>query len=207
MRTHVVVLVLLGVFPFCVGLRMVNGTLSPYTNWRTLATYATLGPAVYFSVLLIVALLQDAADANSERAGNLVFGGTIGWQLFLFSAVGFFVGLDILSYRQSGQITTTDIAFAAVMVLLAFYCWPRTIEFSSGALMQARMLGGVKSIPLSDVADAKFDPWQRCIIITGKNGVKIVHSMFHARRAQFGRQIVKLTGIAPRLSKGSSYRL
>lgn len=195
LRNNAVILALLGLFPFCAGLRITNGRLSPYTNWPLLATYAVLLPGTYFSILLIVAVLQDTADAKSERAGNMAFGGSIGWRTLLVTAAVFPVAVSILSYRQDGQITPTEVAFLIVMELLVFYCWPRTIEFSGGALVQKALFGGVKSILLSDIAEAKFDARQSSIVITGKTGVRVVHSMLHSRQAQFARRLAELTGI------------
>jgi len=194
LRKKALTLFLLGLFPFATGLRVRNGALVPYTNWYALVGIAVMLPALYLSIVLIVAILQDAADAKRERAGSMVFSGAIGWQLLLLFVVIFLVGLEIGIYRQNGQVTAVEVAFALGMGLLAFYCWPRTIEFSGGALQQRKMFGGVKSISFPDILAAKFDAQQKCIIISGKNGVTIVHSMFHASQIQFARQLALLTG-------------
>lgn len=195
LRQNVVMLALLALFPFCAGVRITNGRLSPYTNWPLLAIYAVLLPGLYFSIRLIVAVLQDSADDKSDRAGNVAFGGSIGWRMFFVTAAVFPIAVSILSYRQDGQITPAEVLFPFVMNVLVFYCWPRTIEFSGGALVQKTLLGGARSISLSDIAGARFDARQRSIIITSKSGVRVVHSMFHSRQAQFARRLAELAGV------------
>jgi hypothetical protein len=194
LRKNAPTLIILGLFPFGVGLRGRNGTLVPYTNWPFVIGSAILLPGAYFLLLFIVTVAQDVADARREEAGSITFSGAIGWRLLLAGLVVLAVGLDMGIYRQEGRLTTSEVAFGVGFCLLAFYCWPRTIEFSNGALVQGRMLGGMKSILYSDVTAAKFDVRQQCIVITGRNGVRIVHSMFHAGRKQFARQFELLTG-------------
>lgn len=195
LRNNVVTLLILGLFPFDVGLRVRNGNLVPFTNWPRLLILAVLLPGLYFVILLIVQLTQNAADARRERAGNLVFPGAIGWRVVLFVFVVFLVVIDIGIYRQTGRVQTWEVAFAAAMGLMVLYCWPRPIEFSDGAILQNKTFGGMKSILFSDVVAARYDARQQCIIISGKNGVTLVHSMLHAGRKQFARQLKLLTGV------------
>jgi hypothetical protein len=183
------------VFVLHSGLRMVNGALVPYTNWLDLLGGAVLGPGLYFATLLIIRLVQDAADAKRERDGNLVFSGTIGWRVLLLIVVVFLVVMDTRIYLQNGRLQTWENVFTAVMSLTAFYIWPRPIEFSNGAILQSKILGGVKSISFSDVIAARYDVRQQCVIISGKNEVTLVHSMLHAGREQFARQIMRSTGV------------
>jgi hypothetical protein len=194
LRKNILALSICGLFPFAVGLRMRDGRLVPYTSWPTLVRYAVLIPGLYFSILLVVTVVQDVVDAKRERAASRVFGGIIGYQLLLLGGVAFFVGLDIWANSPSSHVTITDVVFPAGMALLAFWGWPRPIEISKGALFQRKMLGGVKSILFSDILAAKFDARQHSIIITGKTGVRIVHSMFHARQGQFAHLLEQLTG-------------
>lgn len=187
-------LVLLGLFPIIEGVRLRDGTLMPYTNWTLVLSGAMLLPGLYFLIRLIVAVLQNAADARREQDGNMIFQGAIGWQLLLFVSVVLFIGLDVGIYRQDGRVRAVDIAFTVVMCVLAFYCWPRTIEFSGDALLQKSLFGGVRFILFSDVISAKFNRRQQCIIVSGRNGARVVHSMFHAGRIQFAHQLTRLTG-------------
>lgn len=193
-RNSATLLVWMALFPICVGLRTRNGTVSPYTNWLTLTLWTVLLPGVYFSIALTVTMLQETADAVGARQGNNAFGSAIGYELLLGSALMLAVGLGAWQYRDSDPLTGTDISFYAAMVLLVFYSWPRRIQFAGGALVQRNIWGGIKSLSFADIATAKLDARQRCILITGRNGVRIVHSMFHARRAQFARQLEDLTG-------------
>lgn len=185
LRKNIWTLLVMVLFVFVVGLSERDGALVPYTNWPFLLRWAALLPGLYFAMLLIVQLLQDAADAKREQAGDMVFSGKIGWQLMLLGVVALFAGLVVGVYRQGGRITTIEIAIAVGFGLLAFYSWPRPIEFTNGAISQKRMLGGTKAIQFLDVQSARFDARQQSIIISGKNGVTIVHSMFHAGQKQF----------------------
>ncbi|MGA9882437.1 MAG: hypothetical protein WBQ34_01830 [Candidatus Acidiferrales bacterium] len=194
-RNNATLLVIMALFPFCVGLRIHNGTLRPYTNWLTLALWAVLLPGLYFSMVLTVAMFQDGTDAASARAGNLAFGGAIGYELLLGIVLMLAVGLGAWQYRDRDPFTGTDILFYAAMVLLVLYSWPRPIRFAGSALVQRNIFGGIKSLAFADIAVAKFDARQRCILITGKNGARIVHSMLHARQAQFVRQLADLAGV------------
>jgi hypothetical protein len=169
--------------------------LVPYTNWLDLLGGVVLGPGLYFATLLIIRLAQDAADTKREQDGNLVFSGTIGWRVLLLVVVVFLVVMDTRMYLQNSHLRTWEKVFTAVISLIAFYIWPRPIEFSNGAILQSKILGGVKSILFSDVIGAKYEVRQQCIIISGKNGVTLVHSMLHAGREQFAGQIKLLTGV------------
>jgi hypothetical protein len=194
LRRNFIFLALLGLFPLFAGLRVRDGSLAPYTNWPFVLSGAVLLPGLYFSILLVVAILQNAADAKRQRGGNLRFSGAIGYQLLFLTLVIFCCCIDIGIYRQNGQLRTVDVAFTLVMVLLVFYGWPRTIKLSDGALRQRAILGGKKSIAFSDVVAARFDARQQCIIVSGRNGATIVHSMFHAGGPQFASQLALLTG-------------
>ncbi len=130
LRENIVILLTMELFILVSGLKMVNGALIPYTNWPFLLEGAVFIPGAYFGILFIIGLLQDAADAKRERDGNLVFSGTIGWRVLFLVVVIFLVVLDTNIYRQDGYLQKWEIAFAAVMGLIVFYGWPRTIEFS-----------------------------------------------------------------------------
>jgi hypothetical protein len=194
-RENILMLSIMELFVLVSGLRMVDGALVPYTNWPYLLGGAVLVPGSYFAILFIIRLLQDAADSKRERDGNLVFSGTIGWRVLLLVVVVFLVVINTGIYRQGGRLQTWGVAFAAVMGLTVFYAWPRPIEFSNGAIRQNKILSGVKTILFSDVIGAKYDARQQCILISGKNGVTLVHSMLHAGRNQFARQLKSLTGV------------
>jgi hypothetical protein len=193
-RKNIWTLVGLILFVFAVGLKERDGALVPYTSWACLLRWAVLLPGLYFALLLVVRLLQDAADAKREQSGDVVFSGKVGWQLMLLSVVVLFVGLDVAVYRQGDRVPPLEIAVTVGFVLLAFYCWPRTIEFSNGSILQKKALGGTKAIPFADVLSARYDARQQSIIISGKNGITIVHSMFHAGQKQFVRRLGILTG-------------
>jgi hypothetical protein len=195
LRKNILMLSIMELFVFVSGLRMVDGALVPYTNWPHLLGGAVLIPGSYFSILFIIRLLQDAADAKRERDGDLVFSGTIGWRVLLVVGVVFLVVINTGIYRQDGRLQTWAVAFAAVMGLTVLYAWPRPIEFSNGEIRQNKILGGVKTILFSDVIGAKYDARQQCILISGKSGVTLVHSMLHAGRNQFARQLKSLTGV------------
>lgn len=195
LRENILMLSIIELFVFVAGLRMVNGALVPYTNWPYFLGCAALIPGTYFAIIVIVRLFQDIADAKRERDGNLVFSGTIGYRVLFLVVVVFLLVIETGVYYQNGRLQTWEIAFAAVMDLMVFYAWPRRIEFSSGAIRQNKILGGAKSILFSDVIGAKYDAPQRCILISGKNGVTVVHSMFHAGREQFARQLKSFTGV------------
>jgi hypothetical protein len=195
LRENIVMLSIMELFVLVSGLRMVNGALVPYTNWPYLLGGAALVPGSYFAILFTIRLFQDAADAKRERDGNLVFSGTIGYRVLFLVVVIFLLVIDTGVYHQDGRLQTWEVVFAAVMDLTVFYAWPRRIEFSNGAIRQNKILGGAKSILFSDVIGAKYDARQQCILISGKNGVTLVHSMFHAGRNQFARQLKSLTGV------------
>jgi len=103
--------------------------------------------------------------------------------------------LDVGIYRQDGHLQIRDLVPTGTMVLLAFYCWLRVIEFTNGAISQRSVFGRIKSLSFSDLTGAKFDARQQCIIISGKSRAKIVHTPMHAGRQQFARQLLSLTGI------------
>jgi hypothetical protein len=195
LRENIVMLSLMELFVLVSGLRMVDGAFVPYTNWPYLLGGAAVVPGSYFAILLIIRLFQDAADTKRERDGNVVFSGTIGYRVLFIVVVVFVLVIDTGVYHQNGRLQTWEAVFAAVMGLTVFYAWPRRIEFSNGAIRQNKILGGAKSILFPDVIGAKYDARQQCILISGKNGVTIVHSMVHAGQNQFARQLKSLTGV------------
>lgn len=187
-------LIIMELFVLLFGLRVLDGALVPYIGWYRFLSYAILVPGGYFAVLLIIRLFQDASDAERERAGNLVFRGTVGWRVLLFVSGTSMFAMDVGIYHQMGQLPMWAVASTAAMALLAFYAWPRVIDFTNSAVRQRNTFGGMKSILFSDITDAQFDARQQCIIVSGKGGARIIHTPLHADRQQFVRQLQLLTG-------------
>jgi hypothetical protein len=188
------ILLIIDLLVFTAGLRVQDRTLVPSTNWPFLLSAAVLWPGLYFATHLTLQLLQGAADAERERTGNFVFPGMIGYRVLFLAVVALFAGLSIDSYYQ-GDRDVAGIVATSAFSLMVFHCWPRSIEFSNGAIRQKRALGGMKEIPFSGISSARFDARWRCIVITGQNGIKIVHSKMHAGQKQFAHQFKLLTGI------------
>jgi hypothetical protein len=195
LQENMVMLSIMELFILISGLRMVNGIVVPYTNWRFLMAGAVLVPGSYFAIRFVIQLLQDASDATRERNGNLIYSGTIGYRVLFLAVVLLFLVLSIGEYIQNGHRHIGGIVFDAVMLLLVFYGWPRQIQFSDGAILQRKIIGGMKSILYSDVTGARYDARQQCILISSKNGIRLVHSMFHAGRDQLVLQLKVLTGV------------
>jgi hypothetical protein len=170
--------------------RVFNGTW--YVNWPLMLSVSGILTGCFFSFFFIAQLLEISTASRREWDRQLIFPGVM-WVrgIYLLSILMEFT-IMVGTYKEGDP--WWDVVLPFGFVLLGFFAWPRTIQISEVEIRQRRPLLDLKRIAYGEVENIIFDTVSKEAIVLGKNGEKIVHTMMHADKERFIKQVESLTG-------------
>lgn len=143
-----------------------------------------LVPFIGAFLVLVVLSRLIAGDADADRKAQEIDGGGLEflpnrssyWGVYIFVA-GMGYGMVTCLWRSIGSTSNLlPAVFCLAFVLLLLMAFPGSIHSDSQGLSQRYWLRGEKRIGWNDVLVIAINEKKREIRITGKSGVKVVHT-------------------------------
>jgi hypothetical protein len=161
-----------------------------YVNWPLMLSVSGILTGCFFSFFFVVQLLEFSTASRRERDRQLIFPGVM-WVRGIY-LLGILMGFTLMvgTYREGEAWWEVVLPFA--FVLLGFFAWPRTIQITEVEIRQRRLLFALKRIAYGEVESIIFDTTRKEVVVFGKNGEKIVHTMMHADKERFIKEVQSL---------------
>jgi hypothetical protein len=170
--------------------RIFDGTW--HVHWGLMLLVSSILTGCFFSFFFITELLEFSAAANRARNRQAIFP-VVMWLrgIYLLSmTMGFTIMVGM--YREGDP--WWDVVLPFGFVLLGFFAWPRAIQITEVDIRQPRFLFSSKRIAFGEVESMIFDVVRKEVVVFGKNGTRVVHTMMHVDKERFIERVESMTG-------------
>lgn len=161
-------------------------------NWRLMLVVSGILTGVFFAFFFIAQVLEFWTHGDRELNGQVVFPAVM-WLRGIYLA-GILMGLWLMIWSYREHAAWWDVALPSVFVLIGFFAWPRAIQITENEIRQRSIILGVKRIPFGEIQRVVYDPTRKEIVVFGKSGDRIVHTMMHVDGERFMERLESLTG-------------
>jgi hypothetical protein len=170
--------------------RIFDGTW--YVNWRLMLTVSGILTVLFFSFFFLAQVLEASTHGHRERTRKLVFPAVM-WLRGIY-LIAIVMGLCVMVGEYHEGDPSWIVMLPAAFVLIGFFAWPRAVEISDNEVQQHRIFFGFKRIHFREIERLVYDPARNEVVVFGKSGNRITHTMMHVDGERFMEQLESLTG-------------
>jgi hypothetical protein len=170
--------------------RVFDGTW--HVNWRLMLTASGILTLLFFSFFFLAQVLEASTHEHRERTRQLVFPAVM-WLRGIY-LMGIVMGLCVMVGEYHEGDPWRIVMLPAAFVLIGFFAWPRAIEITDNEVQQHCIFLGFRRIHFGEIERLVHDPARNEIVVFGKGGNRITHTMMHVDGERFMEQLESLSG-------------